>query len=433
MSTPGAERPTSVRYYVLAALLVITGINYIQRNCISPSATSIETSLGVTAVQLDLAAGAFFLAYTLLQVPTGWLAQRFGSRMMLPLFAAGWSLALVICGLASGFPDLYAGRLLMGALQAGIFPCATLVLASWYPASQRGLATALLNSFMMMGGAAGVMLAGYLLEPLGWRGVFLAYAAPGFLWAVWFAWWFRNHPEDHPRVNAAERALLAEGRPTLTAPRSESAARPALASWTLIFSMSVVLLCSQQFFRAAANRLFDSRMPTYLEEERGQSKKDAAILASFPQWAGVFGGIAGGALSDWILRRTGKRRLARNGVAIGSLLLSTLIYLLAYQMDSIRPAIALLSAGLFIFCFSSPCAYALAIDIGGKHLAIVFGLMNMIGNLGAFALVSGISGLVQFGGWPFALGVWLSLHLVAVVCWIFLNPNVVIGEARHSE
>ncbi|MFM7152366.1 MAG: MFS transporter, partial [Gemmataceae bacterium] len=85
------------------------------------------------------------------------------------------------------------------------------------------------------------------------------------------------------------------------------------------------------------------------------------------------------------------------------------------------------------FCFSSPCAYALAIDIGGKHLAIVFGLMNMIGNLGAFALVSGISGLVQFGGWPFALGVWLSLHLVAVVCWIFLNPNVVIGEARHSE
>ncbi|MFM7151459.1 MAG: MFS transporter, partial [Gemmataceae bacterium] len=249
MSTPGAERPTSVRYYVLAALLVITGINYIQRNCISPSATSIEKSLGVTAVQLDLAAGAFFLAYTLLQVPTGWLAQRFGSRMMLPLFAAGWSLALVICGLASGFPDLYAGRLLMGALQAGIFPCATLVLASWYPASQRGLATALLNSFMMMGGAAGVMLAGYLLEPLGWRGVFLAYAAPGFLWAVWFAWWFRNHPEDHPRVNAAERALLAEGRPSLTAPRSESAARPALASWTLIFSMSVVLLCSQQFFR----------------------------------------------------------------------------------------------------------------------------------------------------------------------------------------
>src|SRR5262245_38811973 len=135
------RRPTSLRYYVLAALLVITAINYAQRNCISPAATTIEADLDVSKVKLDSAMSAFFLAYTLLQVPSGRLAKRWGSRLVLPLYATGWSLALALCVLPWGFPALYSGRLLMGAFQAGIFPCCTLVLSVWYPASQRGLAT----------------------------------------------------------------------------------------------------------------------------------------------------------------------------------------------------------------------------------------------------------------------------------------------------
>ncbi len=72
------ERPTNLRHLVLAALLVITAINYVRRNAIGPAATTIEEKLGVTGPQLDLAAGAFFLAYTLMQVPSGWLAQALG-------------------------------------------------------------------------------------------------------------------------------------------------------------------------------------------------------------------------------------------------------------------------------------------------------------------------------------------------------------------
>lgn len=426
------QRPTSVRYYVLAALLVITAINYVQRNCISPTATTIEEELGVSGPQLDLAAGAFFLAYTLLQVPSGWLAQRWGSRITLPLYAVGWSLALIACAVASGFSGLYAGRLAMGALQAGIFPCCTLILAVWFPATQRGVATSLLNSSMLIGSAGGVTLAGFLLAPLGWRGVFFAYAFPGLLWSIWFVWWFRNHPSEHPGVNSAELDLLSQNKPTTKEPASE--ANRASATWVLVLtSMPLILLCTQQAFRAGANRLFDSRLPTYLERERELTKEKAAILASYPQWAGVVGGVCGGALSDFVLRRTGSRRLARNGVAILSLLSATVVYFSAYFVPDVTLGMLVLSAGAFLFCFSSPCAYSLCIDIGGKHLAVVFGMMNMIGNLGAFVFVSSIMTVVQFGGWPFALGVWLSIHMIALVLWLFLDPNVLIGEPRGQE
>ncbi len=433
---PGtSQRPTHLRHWVLASLLVITAINYIQRNAISPAATTIEEQLHVSGPQLDLAAGAFFLAYTLMQVPSGWLAQRWGPRRTLALYAAGWSLALLLCAAATGFLELYLGRLAMGALQAGIFPCATLILQVWYPSTQRGLATALLNSFMLLGSAGGVMLAGFLLEPLGWRGVFLLYALPGLVWPVWFVWWFRNHPSEHPGVNQAERDLLAAGR-TSPAPLEQAKEQPGHAApvgWLILTSVPLLLLCTQQGFRAAANRLFDSRLPTYLERERALSKQKAAMLSSYPQWAGIVGGIFGGALSDHVLRRTGSRRLARNGIALLSLFSSIAVYLAAYFVADTTRAMLVFSAGAFLFCFSSPCAYALCIDIGGKHLAVVFGLMNMVGNLGATLFVSSIMTLVRLGGWELALMVWLGLHVAAIVCWFFLDPNVVIAEPRQEK
>lgn len=418
------ERPTNVRYFVLIGLLVITAINYVQRNCISPVMTTIEKDLALSGPALDLISGAFFLSYTFLQIPAGKLAERWGARLALPTYAVGWSLSLLAYAFATGFLGLYLGRLSMGAFQAGIFPCATLILAVWFPASQRGTATALLNSFMLIGSASGIWLAGYLIAPLGWRGLFQVYAVPGLVWSVWFLWWFRNTPAEHPSVNEAERKLLEADRP---------AVKPGVVApftLALLLSLPLWLLCVQQAFRAAANRLFDSRLSTYLEKEREVPVDVAARMASWPQWAGVVGGIFGGSLSDLVLARTRSRRLARNGVAIFSLLSCSVVYALAYLIADVTLSMLVLSIGAFLFCFSSPCAYALSIDIGGRYLAIVFGMMNMIGNLGAYAFVSGIMAMVSFGGWPLAFGVWIGLHVVAIVCWFFLNPDVSIGDSE---
>lgn len=459
------SRPTYVRYYVLAALLVITAINYVQRNCIGPAATTIERSIGVTPQQLDAASGAFFLTYTLLQIPSGWLAKLLGPRLVLPLYAAGWSLALAACAAATGFFGLYVGRIAIGALQAGIFPCATLVLAVWCPSSWRGTATALLNSFMLLGGAVGGAVAGYLLNPIGfphllsepftWQMLFLVYTVPGLVWAVLFYLWFSDRPEDHSWVNDAERQLLREGSAPAaatvpdTSRRADSphsitqrpnafmasqevkppAGRQPVAGWLVLLSLPIILLCVQQGFRAAAPRLWDYRLPTYLEKERGLQLKEATALASWPQYAGVVGGLLGGMLSDAILRRTRSRYLARNGVAIGSLILCLFWYGGAWYVSDVYLACGMLAVGSFFFNASSPAAYALVIDMGGKYLAIAFGAMNMVGNLGAWAFVTYLSWMVDVGGWPLAFGVWAMLHVVALVCWFFLDSSKTLGEA----
>ena len=454
-----------MRHGVLLSLLVITAINYIQRNAINPSATTIAADLHLALAEVGLIMGAFFLSYTIMQVPSGMVAQLLGAKRALVLFAAGWSLAVIACALTSSFLGLYAGRIALGALQAGIFPCATLILKVWYPASRRGLATALLTSFMLVGGVAGSFLTGALLEPLGWRGVFALYAVPGLVWAVWFAWWFRSRPRDHPGVNEAELAVIAED-PAVTPPlvfssppgpidkhptseqvvahrdglaeappapaaseRPVASAGPRRRKLFLLALLTITLLCTQQAFRAAANRLFDTWMPAYYELERGTSKQMGAYLSGSLQALGVVGVIIGGLLTDEVLRRTRSRRAARNGVALVSLFGSVGLYLLAWPISNVYLSTAVFSLGVLLFCFSSPCAFALTMDLGGRYLAVIFSVMNMAGNLGAFAFVSFLPWVVEWGGWNMALGVFVALHLAAAACWLVLDPEASIDDA----
>jgi MFS transporter, ACS family, D-galactonate transporter len=429
-----AERPTSVRHFVLAALLFVTTINYIQRNSLPVAKTSVAGDLDLSAEAVGYAAAAFFLSYAIFQVPSGWFASRAGARLALTLYTAAWSLCVGLTAVAVGFYDLFGYRLLLGALQAGIFPCATLVLAAWYPESRRGIATALLNSFQLLGSAACASLTGKFVEPVGWRNLFALYAVPGLVWAVWFFWWFRNDPRDHRGVNSAELALLAKrstvepepaGGPTADAP-----SRAPIPWLVILTSLPLWLVFAQQTMRSGATRFSDNWMNTFFEEARGASKETAGVLTAVSLIAAVLGGIVGGMLSDAILIRTGSRAYARKGVAVGSLFVGILFFLLAYSIRDVWLATTVFAVGAFFTTFASPCAYSLTIDMGGKHVAIVFALMNMFGNLGSMAFVALVPLLNAWGGWDAALALFAGLHVASAVCWLFIDTRVVVGEPR---
>lgn len=430
-----AARPTYIRHLVLAALCVITTINYVQRNSLAAVETRVSADLGVKDTDLGDAKSIFFLTYALCQVPSGWLAQRWGGRRMLTLYAAGWSLVMGLMAGVTTLPALLVLRAAMGALQAGIFPCCTLILASWYSTSRRGFASAVLNSFMLIGSAVASLLTGLLIQPLGWHALFVVYAVPGLLWAGWFVLWFRNQPRDHPNVNAAELSLL-DASSSIAAskhPTDEtSVAAPPVPWLKLLFSSALWLICLQQFCRAGAMRFFDHSLPIYLQRARGLSIEEANLWTSLPLWTGVLGGMLGGILSDWVLSRTGSRRAARQGVATVTLLLAVLVYGLAYQFENVQWAMLTAGVGVAIMTFSAPCAYALTMDMGGRNLGIIFATMNTAGNLGATAFTDLIPHVVKWRGWGAALLVFISMHVVAIMCWLLLNPNGLIGERADA-
>src|SRR5207253_8974804 len=119
---PGAA-PTFVRYQLLAALCLAAVIAYIHRGCLAVPRDDIENDLRLTPAQMDQVLSAFFLGYAIFQIPSGWIADRWGARRTLSVFMLLWSAALGLTAAADSFVAIIALQVFVGMAQACIFPC----------------------------------------------------------------------------------------------------------------------------------------------------------------------------------------------------------------------------------------------------------------------------------------------------------------------
>lgn len=423
-------RPTHTRYVVLGWFCAAAVIAYVQRTAIGVAAPQIGTDLGLDETRLGLVMSGFYAAYALSQIPAGWLGDRWGSRRALSVYIAGASLLCGLLAAAGGFRSLLVVWLGAGVAVAGLFPCCARSINGWFPETERALPSGFLGSFQSVGAALSTALTGWLLSvgltasgpTITWRLVFLLYAVPGVLWAIGFARWFRDRPEDHPAVSAAELDHIRQGRTAEAAHPSKAPPTP----WGRMFaSPKMGFLCGQQFFRAAGYVFYATWFPTYLEEVHHVSTAAAGYLTSLPLLGGVLGGLVGGPVADAVLRRTGSRRLSRQLPGAASQFACGGLIVAAWFVADPVPAVLLIALGSFLFAFGGCAAYTVTIDIAGRHVATVFGTMNMAGNLGAAACPTVVGWIIdrQLAGWNSVLLLFAGIYLVAGLFWLALDPQ----------
>lgn len=420
---------TGARFVVLGWLCLAATLAYVQRNSLGVAESTIRAELGLSEHDMGLAMSAFFATYALFQLPTGWLAHIGGTRRVLPSLTILGSLATGGLAFCHSIAALVVARGAMGTAQAGVFPCATDTIARWLPPNRRGLASGILTAFMSVGGAGGAMLTGYLLAIIGWRNVYLLFALPGFVWAAWFWWWFRDSPATHPSVNDAELAIIAPGS-VRSLDMSARPPREATRWGTIFFSRAMWAICGQQFFRAAGYIFFASWFPTYLQQTRGVTIAQSGLLSSLPLLTFVAGSVIGGAASDALVQRTGSRRVGRQGLAVVSMIGCVLAVLAAYPIEDAWLAVIVISIGSGCAALAGPCAYSITIDLGGRHVPTVFSTMNTAGNVGAVVFPLVVPYLIQLpGGWDWVLALFAAIHLVAGICWILFNADRPLFES----
>ena len=438
--------PTHTRFIVLAGLCAAAALSYVSRNAIGVAESTVRADLGLTKEQSGWLMSAFFISYSVCQIPGAWVGQRFGARRALPTFAIVWSIATAATALG-GFVNVLAMRVVKGVSQAGLFPICTGVVAKWFPKTGQAFATGALGSFMSVGGAVGAALTGWLVVEIGWRWMFVLYSLPGLLWAAWFWGWFRETPSEHGAVNAAERELIESARPLTPAlspdgGEGDEAAEPPITRagdckspapptpWLqLLTSPAMWCICGQQFFRAAGYMFFTSWFATYLQEARGVTILKSGFLTMLPLLAVVVGSLAGGVISDAVLKRTGSRRLARRGVAIISLGLCAVFTLSAYFFADALAAVLIISAGSFFAAVAGPCSYTITIDMGGEHVPTVNSVMNMTGNFGAMLFPLAVPLLLgKEQNWNIVLLTFGALYLGSALCWWLLKPDGSVFE-----
>jgi MFS family permease len=404
------------RYEVLALLSASAAIAYIQRAALSVPATEIATDLQFTDLARDMGSiqSAWYFAYALMQIPGGAIADRLGSRRSLAVFCIAWSLATLCSAFANDFYSLLFMWGLMGAAQAGAFPSAAKALGRIFPETERARATGLLAAGMTIGGAVAPILAALILEALSpwaemtgidrWRLLLAAYAIPGLVWVILFLGMI---PASQLPMTERSSALRSEMR------------------WSrMLSSAPMILLCGQQFFRAAGMVFFMTWFPTFLQKTRDVSLIGSGVLTTVAGIGGVVGSLTGGFFSDWLLQRTGNSRLSRQGIAVLGMGMCSLLIVLSFFARDVNQSVALITLGAFCATFGGVSGYTVAISYGGRHVATVFSTMNMFGNIGAslFPITAGWL-VTMTGNWNLILFLFAGVMAIDAVCWALLNPQ----------
>lgn len=437
------ERATHGRIVVSTWLAAMAAMAYLCRLSISVAEKTIRGDLGLTEQQMGNILGpAFFWTYAFAQIPSSRLGERLGARISLPLFACAWSIATALFGTVAWYPLLLVIWMIVGLSQAGAFPVATRTISVWYPKSERALASGSLVAMMSAGAAIGAGLTGILIQRIAWQTLFALYAAPGLLWAAGFYYWFRNRPEDHPAVNSAELKHIRDGDEVHAAAQKHEP-----TPWgRLVVSWPMWMICGQQFCRAAALVFFGSWFATFLQESRHISVSKSGILSILPHLATAAACLIGGGVADAVFRRTGRLDWSRKGLAVASLTLSTGLIVAAYFVQDATLAVVVISSGIFCAGLAGPGAYAVTMDMGGKHVGAVFATMNMVGNIGAglFPMfvprfrrwLEATPTLLNFcagDSWNAVVVLIALLHLGAAVCWLLLPLHGTVLDRRALQ
>jgi ACS family glucarate transporter-like MFS transporter/ACS family D-galactonate transporter-like MFS transporter len=415
--------PTWVRWRVLVWLTLAAALAYLCRNTVGVAESTIRDDLGLTLRQSGWFMGAFFWTYAIFQVPGGWIAHRWGTRLALAVFALGWGIASILLGLAPAFWLLLVAQLIMGTAQAGVFPASCNSISHWMPLARRSLSCGILATGMQVGAIVSSWLAAILLVTMGWRWVFILFAIPSLLWAIGFLLRFRNDPERDPAVNEAELELIRPGKAE-EAVSTEMESHEATPWVTIVSNPVLWLLCGQQICRAAGYMFYASWFPTFLQETRDISVSNSGFLQALVFGATLAGSLCGGLLVDWIWKRSGSLRLSRGGVGALFLGLCGALILGAFLVHRVEFAVALLTAGAFCAAVAGPCAFSSTIDIGGRHIPQVFGIMNMSGNFAAAATPVVVGYLFDWSeNWNLVLVLFAVVFFVGSLCFVFVDPT----------
>ena len=399
---------------ILAMLVILGMVTFLDRINISVAGSSIMHDLGLSPSEWGWVQSAFILSYGLMQIPMGALGDRFGHRSILALIVLWWSAFTAFTGLAGGLASLLVIRFMFGIGEAGSSPCSTGVISRWFEKGEVGKAQGYVWAASRMGGALTPFVVIPVMMWVGWRSAFYLLGALGVVWAV--VWWL------YYRDNSGERSEVRSERIPQTAalPKDKSLTTQLLP---LTANPQFWLLCGMYFFYAFGSWFFFSWFPTFMELGRGFDKTELTYAVAVPFIMSMAGNIVGGHLTDRLSRRYGIR-VGRKALGSTSLAVSAVCMFLAAFIPGKMAVFVFLSLCFGIFDLMLPSAWALCIDLGKQHAGTLSGAMNTAGNIGGFCCGILFGQLVQSSGnYNLPLYMIAVMLIVSAVLFAFINPE----------
>lgn len=604
MNRPTESVPTGIRYLIVILATLMAVLLYLDRFSITMLERYVTADLGLSDSQGAIYLAMFFYAYALAQVPSGWLTDVFGARLMLTIYILGWSFFTAAMGFVHGFVMLLVIRILFGITQAGAYPTAANILSRWMPISARGKASGIVSFGGRIGGAIVPVLTGLLMvllvppsesslfapgevrnvnmfvyqglggdlkadaatevpelrevvanrlssqyrDQLGeiseeirrpieeqkkliteleseqipadeqkqvakqigefdeqlqkllenpdeklnrelaqklnslipdpelfdpdkikklqlpdegvsilkkstptqqeterlnrlvlevlfpnsfkevygrsWRSIVLIYALLGVAIGLPFWLLFRNRPEEHPRCNPAEVALI---RGPYYVEPSHPRKMDAIPWKRIILSFSVWCCCLVQIGTNIGWTFIVTWMPRYLRDVHNVPLTERALMTSLPMICGIAGNFLGGWLTDAVTRRFGLR-LGRSLPVALTRFLAAAAFVMCLYYNTPWGVTILMCVMAFSVDLGIASTWAFNQDIGGRYVATVLGWGNMWGNLAAGVSPMLLDYTIRVYAWDATFLTCAGCFIVAGAIAFGINASISIDE-----
>ena len=368
--------------HIIPVSFIMYTIAFIDRTNVSLALPSMSRALHMNPTQAGAAAGVFFWGYVLLQIPGGYLAQRWSAKRFVAILLVVWGVCSVGCGLVHTWRQFWVMRLLLGGAEGGVWPAVLVLLSHWFPRGERARANAYWMLCLPIAVIVSSPLSGWILGRWNWRVLLIAEGALPFVWLV--IWWafIDDYPHEARWISAEERnyleATLLEESREITSANSDPSAKPDSIGRALVNPI-VLLMVAIYLMENFGNYGYLFWLPSALGNARKMSSQLVGVLFMVPYVATAIGMVLMSRHSD---KHGERRRHVAFGMAWGGACMLACILLTGRSSILGFAAISLVGAGTYgvLGPFWAIPTETLPRSVSGPAM----GLVNALGNLGGY-------------------------------------------------
>lgn len=389
------------RNVILALLFLGWSLGNLDRYIMNYAVVSITGDLQLDASSTGIILSAFFLGYAIMQIPGGWLADKFGAKRILLMAVIMWSIFTGLTAIAWSLTAMIVIRFLFGIGEGGFQPASSKIIATIFPKEERGRAMSIM---LTSGGIVSLivpLLAAYLLGTIGWRMMFIIIGAIGAIIA--FLYWKyiklpQNEAEDASTENPTHKVNFKE-----------------LLKTPLMWNLIIAYFCIY-----AVNWGLVSWIPTYLQKNRGLDLMSIGWAQTIPAITTIIGVYGSGYIIDKLPKGMEK--------VLGSISCAV-IGLLLYLMFTAKTVTLFIGYQTVVSIFIAFVITLLPVIVLKKLPSSItgsaMGIANTGGQLAGFVTPMAIGFMVDAFNGSFDAAFWMLIGfaLICIVSLVTLNDQ----------
>ena len=379
------------RWLVLGVSWIVFFVAFLDRVNLSVAMPLISKEFSLSPEQVGYLFSAFFISYTVFQIPGGYLSDKVGPKKVLLVALVWWSIMTMATGVARTFSQFFIVRVLFGIGEGLQPPCAFKLNSNWFPNQERATANAIFTSACSFGPAIAPSIAVAIIGLWGWHALFYIFGALGFVIMPLLYFFVKNSPEEDPDISKEELEYIKSGQTEIVTQTTDS---EEVGLMSVLKNRNIVLLALTYFGFMCAFFGLLSWLPSYLVKARGFELVKMGIFSGLPFLALGIAQPFGGWLSDKVFKGKRKTQAMVVNLAAGPVLYGVVV------APTETVAMALLVCTGFLVGMAFGPLWAMPMEsVKRSYVGMATGVMNAGGSIGGILSPIIIGYLVGMSGY----------------------------------